>query len=110
MLRQPGTGPAVAAWLAITPGLIAPFWEEVLFRGLIQTGLVRLFRSRWAALLVTSILFGAVHAKQPQAVIPLAAFALCLGIVYEKSASLTAAILMHSLFNIKNVLMTVASP
>ena len=41
--------------------VLAGFTEEFLFRGFIQTRLEALFRSRWAAVLVTAFLFGVYH-------------------------------------------------
>ncbi|MGD8279125.1 MAG: CPBP family intramembrane metalloprotease [Gemmatimonadota bacterium] len=40
---------------------LAGFTEEFLFRGFIQTRLEPLLRSRWAAVLVTALLFGVYH-------------------------------------------------
>jgi hypothetical protein len=55
---------ATDAWLMAAFGvLIAPFAEEVLFRGLLFPALSRR-AGALAALLVTSLLFGAVHAGQ----------------------------------------------
>jgi len=41
--------------------VMAGFTEEFLFRGFIQTRLETLFRSRWAAVIVTALLFGVYH-------------------------------------------------
>jgi len=104
ILHRPGINPATAVWLYVVAIVITPLWEELLFRGLGQSWLVRVLRRRWAAIIITAAIFGLVHSSQPQAVLPLIAFGLCLGFVYEKSGSLTAAILLHSLFNAKNLL------
>jgi uncharacterized protein len=55
---------ATDAWLMTAFGvLIAPFVEEVLFRGLLFPALTRR-TGALASMLVTSLLFGAVHAQQ----------------------------------------------
>ena len=41
-------------------------FEEVLFRGYLMQGSALLFRYRWAALLVTSLLFGLMHSANPE--------------------------------------------
>jgi membrane protease YdiL (CAAX protease family) len=59
MLRTPSD-----AWLMCAFGvLIAPFAEEVLFRGLLFPALTRRVGAV-ASLLVTAVLFGAIHAQQ----------------------------------------------
>jgi len=104
VLHRAGINRATTIWLYIVAIVITPIWEELLFRGLGQSWLAGLLRRRWAAIIITASIFGLVHSSQPQAVLPLIAFGLCLGFVYEKSGSLTAAILLHSLFNAKNLL------
>lgn len=59
MLRAP-----VDAWLMCAFGvLIAPLAEEAMFRGLLFPALAR-HLGAWGSLLVTAVLFGAVHAQQ----------------------------------------------
>lgn len=55
--------------LLIVGVLLFPFqtgFEEVLFRGYLMQGSALLFRYRWAALLVTSLLFGLMHSANPE--------------------------------------------
>jgi membrane protease YdiL (CAAX protease family) len=49
--------------------LFIPFqagFEEVLFRGYLMQGLAVVFRNRWLPLLMTSLLFGLMHAWNPE--------------------------------------------
>ncbi len=49
--------------------LLLPFqagFEEIMFRGYLMQGGYLLFRSRWGALLVTSLLFGLMHSSNPE--------------------------------------------
>ncbi|MHB1326154.1 MAG: CPBP family intramembrane glutamic endopeptidase [Thermoleophilia bacterium] len=97
--------------------LTAGFTEEYFFRGILQTRIVRLIKSRFWGVAVVSILFGFYHLPYayfnpnwpshgdwPAALglalgdtIPMG---IALGIVYEKSKNnLLACVIMHSLFN-----------
>ncbi len=53
----------------------------------------------WLAIVLTSVLFAAVHAPQWPAPIALFALALVIGTVYYRTGSLIAAIFMHATFN-----------
>lgn len=49
--------------------LMFPFqtgFEEVIFRGYLMQGTARLFKYRWVALLITSVLFGLMHGMNPE--------------------------------------------
>jgi membrane protease YdiL (CAAX protease family) len=58
-----------------------------------------LLRSGWLAIVVTSLLFGAVHAPQWPSPIPLFVLALVIGAVYQRTGSLVAAVFIHATFN-----------
>jgi membrane protease YdiL (CAAX protease family) len=103
-LHDPATPPAVLPLLWIGPVLLAPLAEETFFRGLLQTVLRRAFRSRLLAVLAAAAIFGLAHFRQPQAVLPLAAFGLFTGVLYERTGSLVGPIAFHSVFNLKNLL------
>jgi hypothetical protein len=94
---------ATDAWLMAAFGvLIAPFAEEVLFRGLLFPALIRPIGAP-ASLLVTSLLFGAVHAQQlAGAWIELAcivAVGCVLTFVRWRFRSLAASTLVHAGYN-----------
>ena len=107
----------------VTAVVAAPVAEEMVFRGLIQTTLGRLFAwvgrqrstalagaaaawphtpavARWGAVVVTSALFAAVHVSaEPAAVFPIFVLSLGLGFVYERSGNLWMNTVTHALFN-----------
>jgi len=103
-LHQPDLAAACVVWIYLVAAALTPLAEEIFFRGLLQTGLVSLLRSRWGGVLLAGVIFGCVHHAQLQAVLPLTAFGICLGYVYEKSGSLTAVVLMHAMFNARTLL------
>ena len=103
-LHQPDLPITCVVWIYLVAAALTPLAEEIFFRGLLQTGLVSLLRWRWGGVLLTGLVFGCVHHAQLQAVLPLTAFGICLGYVYEKSGSLTAVVLMHAMFNVKTLL------
>ena len=84
--------------------IIAPFIEEFIFRGCIQTYL-RNRMTRMKAIVGSSILFSIVHFAPSQGVgnIPLLvsifAFGLYLGFIYERQGSLFASFALHATFN-----------
>lgn len=56
--------PLVLISLLILP--IQTSFEELLFRGYLLQGFGSVFKNRWAPLIVTSILFGAIHGSNPE--------------------------------------------
>ncbi|HPE85237.1 MAG: CPBP family intramembrane metalloprotease [Chlamydiia bacterium] len=84
--------------------IAAPFIEEFIFRGCLQTYL-RKRMHRKQAIVLSSIAFAFVHLAPTQGIgnIPLFtsifAFGLYLGFVYERQGSLFASIALHSTFN-----------
>jgi membrane protease YdiL (CAAX protease family) len=83
--------------------VVVPVAEECFFRGILQTALANLLRSRGAAILLASILFGLAHAQQWHVVPALVLFGITLGLLYERSQALVAPIVLHALFNIKTL-------
>lgn len=84
--------------------IVAPIAEEFFFRGLLQTTMVNLLQVRWVAIGFASIAFGAVHIGQPHVVPALIFLGVLLGYVYERTGGLLAPILIHALFNLKNLI------
>lgn len=90
-----GAGPLLAA--ALTVALVAPLFEEVLFRGTLLPFLAR----RWGwgfAILGSGLLFGAIH-LQPAGLPTLSVLGVVLGAAVRTSGSLFAAVLLHALWN-----------
>ena len=89
----------VALWAGAV--LVAPVAEEFFFRGLLQTFLGTVLRSRWAAIGLSSVAFAIAHISQPETIPALLMFSVMLGFAYERRGSLLAPIVMHVLFNVK---------
>lgn len=107
--------PAVPSWIRVIAilgaAVLAPVGEELMFRGVLQTGLKKVMPCRpgwlihrWLAILVTAALFGAMHSGTPQYVPALIALGLILGFLYERTGSLLVPILLHMLFNGRSLL------
>ncbi len=102
-LRTPGVPAWVRLFAIVGPVVIAPVAEELFFRGIVQTYLKEMLGSRWRAVLLAALFFGAAHYLQPQVVIPLASLAIVLGFLYERRGSLIAPITLHVLFNLRTI-------
>ncbi|MGF1631158.1 MAG: lysostaphin resistance A-like protein [Kiloniellaceae bacterium] len=78
-------------------GVVVPFVEEVVFRGLIFGWLRKHLRFAYAAP-ISAVIFAVVHAI-PVLMPPLALMGLLLAAVVERSGSLWPAIILHGVFN-----------
>jgi membrane protease YdiL (CAAX protease family) len=96
VLNQLGSGVLSAALVCV----VAPFCEELLFRGYIFTAL-RNWRGTLPAALITAALFGGVHAGSAPALdlVPLAALGFGLCMLYRYTGSLYPCMAAHSLNN-----------
>ena len=81
--------------------IVAPFFEEVLFRGLVYGNLRTVMRP-WAAILIQAIFFGIAHAVLFQSIFAVIV-GLLLGIVYYKTDSILTSAICHSAFNLSVV-------
>jgi hypothetical protein len=101
--------PLATALLLLSAIVIAPIFEECVYRGLLQSTLAEwLGRSRRGlAIFLAAFLFAIVHlgATPPHAIPALFAFGLILGYLYERTGSLLPSILLHAGFNAFNVAM-----
>jgi membrane protease YdiL (CAAX protease family) len=77
--------------------VIAPVFEEMLFRGLFQTMLRSFLQKPWPSILISSALFASIHHMGHWPALFL--LAICMGYAYEKSGSLFRPIFIHALFN-----------
>jgi len=84
--------------LVVVAVVVAPVVEEVLFRGLFQTTIRSYVQRPWPAIVLTAMLFAAIHEDQSHWP-SLFVLALGLGYAYEKSGSLLRPIFMHAMFN-----------
>jgi hypothetical protein len=81
----------------ITAGILAPLFEEVIFRGFLLPSLTR-YLSVGEAIIVSSLLFAIAHLSLSE-ILPLTVLGIVLGVVYTRSRNLLSAILLHSLWN-----------
>jgi membrane protease YdiL (CAAX protease family) len=103
---------AATSWAMIAAAVIlAPIVEEVLFRGLVQSGFLRIWRRPWLSVLSASAIFAAVHVgavgEARHALAPLFIFGICLGVAFERTGRLWVPVTMHAMFNAVNVALTV---
>ena len=100
-----------AEWILVVALILAVPWaEEVIYRGYVQRGLVCAFRARWPAIIATSVAFTLMHisAASTQALGTLFILSLCLGILRERTGTVTPCIVVHGLFNATNIAMAAA--
>lgn len=101
--------PLLLVTALITIVIIAPFLEEFLFRGVLQSYL-RKHLGRNTAITLSSLFFAFFHFAPSQKggnislIISLFAFACFLGFLYEKKKSLLAPIGLHMTFNLMGAL------
>lgn len=82
--------------------LVAPFMEELLFRGIFR----KIFNNKYAFIISSSILFGALHViddfKTPQELLFILSYSILgffLGTIYEKTNNIFANIMFHFVQN-----------
>ncbi|MCK5271951.1 MAG: CPBP family intramembrane metalloprotease [Sedimentisphaerales bacterium] len=119
--------------LIISPALVAPLMEELLFRGLLQTFFIGLFirhrlptfgsesvdmmglsvvptipgQCRWAGIFFTAVLFAVFHGNW-QHWPALFVLGIGLGYAFERHGNLLLPIMVHSFFNIFSLTMTIS--
>lgn len=95
-------------WLGLALAVVvAPALEELSFRGFLQPLLVQNFGEP-GGLVVTSVLFAALHGASP--FLPLFAISMLLGGVMLRSRRLAAPWCMHALFNAGNLALVIYFP
>lgn len=87
-------------WKKIIPTVlalvvIAPVWEELLFRGLILRGL-RLRYGVVVALIISSVLFGLSHYRLPTALLPATLAGVVMGLVALSTRSTWTSVALHA--------------
>ena len=101
--------PTLQRLMVLSAIFLTPPAEELLFRGHLQTAILRTFSrtgdsfpARWIAIIFTSLIFTAFHGElwmMP----PIFCLSICLGYVYERTGNLWATILIHAAFNAINI-------
>lgn len=86
------------AWAFMTVVVLAPVFEETLFRGVVQTSAVRR-NGPFAGILISSAVFAVIHFI-PMQVINAFFAGIVLGYIYYKTRSLVPVILLHAANNL----------
>jgi len=89
---------AVVALNVLVIALLPAICEEAFFRGALQRILIGAFRNPWAGIIMTAILFSALH-FQFQGFLPRMFLGVVLGALYWYSGSLWVSIAAHFFFN-----------
>lgn len=92
---------SVAATVAVC--IVAPLCEEMLFRGIVLRGFLRRY-SRWQAILLSALLFGAAHMNIYQFVVGFV-MGTVLAWLYERTRSLIPCIALHATYNTTTLLL-----
>lgn len=79
--------------------LIAPFWEEFMFRGLLFPALRRVTGSLVAGVVISSLIFGAIHPQGPALLLALASVGGVSCMLSYQTKSLVPSIVLHMLHN-----------
>lgn len=81
--------------------IVVPIFEEILFRGLLQSMLTGFIGRPWPAILIASFAFTSMH---PWMHFPaLFVLSIALGYAYERSGSLLRPIFIHTIFNATSI-------
>ncbi len=83
--------------IIVTAVVVAPLAEEFMFRFFLY-GVLRRYAGRTVALVISALLFAAVHAHLPSFG-PLFVLGACLTLAYEWSGTLLVPMTMHAIFN-----------
>ena len=97
LMGKAAESPWVPTLAVLNAVLLAPLFEELLFRGHLQTAIGMRLHSRGAAIVITSLLFASIH--ETWMMPPIFVLSLMLGYVYERTNSLWVSILLHVAFN-----------
>jgi len=98
-------------WVLIASAVIgAPIVEETVYRGFLQSGILRMTGHVWISLIVSAAVFGTVHAIGPSesaspwyAAVQVGVLGLACGAAFERTKRLSVPIAMHAAFNAVNV-------
>jgi membrane protease YdiL (CAAX protease family) len=104
------------AWAWVMAGLAvvaAPVIEEIIYRGFLQSALLRVTGRPWVAIVGAAAIFALMHraASPPvpwHAVGVIFVLGAACGAAFERSRNLGAPIMLHALFNLTNVVLALA--
>jgi len=87
---------SLGLWVIPLAVIAAPVFEEFIFRGLIFGGLRRSF-GVWPATLASAAVFAILHPAL--AIAPVFVMGICAALVYERTRSLLAPMIVHAVYN-----------
>ena len=87
------------ATMIVLAVIMAPIFEEIVFRGIIQIGLINKGMNPATAIIIASVVFGLVHAN-PWQFVGAVLLGCVLGFVYHRTKSLLLPILLHAFNNL----------
>ena len=93
-----GGGALCVASLAFCTVILAPLFEETLFRGVLLASLTKWVNTP-AAIAISSIIFAAVHGSGAGDSLQLFSVGCLAGVVYVQTRNLAAPICVHAIFN-----------
>lgn len=102
--------PSLAIWIALSAAVLAPLTEELLFRGLVLSGMREVFGGRFGpALVAQAFVFAAVHPSFSH-LLPMVALGLLFGYLRATSPtdSLLGSLTAHALHNGLTIALAVA--
>lgn len=106
LLQDKSTDPLTLGLMAAAAVLVAPFCEEIVFRGYLYPAAKR-FAGPWVACIFSAIIFASAHGNAG-ALLPLFIFGCVLVFIYEKTGSIWAPMAVHLCFNGASVLAAMA--
>src|SRR6185503_19605094 len=83
--------------------------EELFFRGVLQRIFIKLFKNAWVGIIITAIIFSAIH-LQFYGFIPRFILGVLLGLIYWYSGSLWPAIIAHFAYDALAVVIVYFNP
>ena len=87
------------AVMIITAVIMAPIFEEIIFRGIMLKGMTNNGVEPWKAIVISSVLFGLIHGN-PWQFVGATLLGCVLGLVYYKTKSLLLPMLLHGFNNL----------
>jgi membrane protease YdiL (CAAX protease family) len=100
--------PGLLLLVLLGAAVVTPVVEEAMYRFALQNALVTALRSGWWGIGATATLFAVMHLGVVpwRALPPLIVLGVAFGLVYERTGSFLAAVMMHGLFNALMIALT----
>ena len=99
--------PATIAKILVLGCIVAPIWEEFLFRGLLFPAITTLTRSPLIGAILSSLMFAGIHPQGFIGILPLTTIAMmCCGLTYQ-TKSLVPGMILHAVNNFSIMVITI---